>query len=107
MPFSDFPPQFVFPDTRLGRELRADFISEEPESLRSCVVTCPDFGYMRYPVYTDDDVHNSFEHPLCARRKRDGVRDKNWCLRCVAGFPHVWLTEHDAEGLSDRHHIGF
>jgi hypothetical protein len=104
MPFSDNPPQFVFPDTRQGRGLRTAMVQEEP-ILRSVTFTCGDYERTRHPVYTDDDLYRNRDVSPCARRKRDGVRDMNWCMRCIAGFPYSWQTKRDADRLSDFHSV--
>lgn len=101
MPFSDTPPAFVFPDTEDGRERLRKFVAEEPILLGK-VATCDQYQEARHPVYTDDDLYSDAEVRRCGHRNRMGVRDMNWCCRCIAGFPHTWLDARDVDGLSDR-----
>jgi hypothetical protein len=103
MPFSDRPPQFVFPDTEQGRRERAEFVKEEFETLSQVVVLCDRYQEQVHPVFTDDDVYRASALRPCANRNREGVRDMNWCLRCAAGLPHHFLSERDSEGLRDFH----
>jgi len=40
------------------------------------------------------DYYNS---RMCENRQMEGVRSKNWCLRCPCGFIALYLSEKDQE----------
>lgn len=97
--FSDQVPSMVFPDTPDGRKRLSAFVAEEPSILHGACRTCDRYEVTRHPVYTDDDYYRPKGVDPCANRNRSGVRDNNWCCRCIAGVPHQWQTSHD--GLRD------
>lgn len=84
-----------------------EFVAEDYETLMGRTVICDQYRPTQHPVHTDDDLYRDKSMRACANRKRDGVRDMNWCCRCHFGFPHSWLTKRDAEGLRDSHSLTF
>lgn len=58
------------------------------------VVECPDFKRCTTPVYTDDDLYRPRHMPVCENRNRSGVRDMNWCCRCMSGL--MWTFQEKA-----------
>ena len=105
--FSDTSPSSVFPDTEWGRAEARRFIAEDFDILNGTVSFCSEYEKAEHPIRTDDDIYRHRDIPPCGRRKRDGVRDKNWCCRCPVGFPHLWLTKRDADGLRDTCSLTF
>jgi len=68
MPFADYMPTVVFPDTRRGKA--------HWQGWEKTDVTIPYFC----------NLYSSGSDGRCARRDPSGVRRKNLCYRCVAGF---------------------
>lgn len=48
-------------------------------------------------LHSYDDLFRPTDIPVCKDRSRLGSRFHNWCYRCVAGYPSVYLTEKDRE----------
>jgi hypothetical protein len=71
MPFADYMPTVVFPDTRMGHDEWQRWDKSED--------TIPYFCNL----YSEDQ-HTS-KH-ACSRRDPSGSRPRNLCFRCPAGF---------------------
>ncbi len=98
MPFSDYPPMFVLPDSDEGREQARAFWREDASI---DIEFCLRYEPARHPVFEDGDFAIPRTLRVCGNRERTGVRDRQWCYRCMAGHPYTFHYKEDAERLSD------
>ena len=89
MPYSDHPPDIVYPDNKMGRE---DAISAQSQGIR--VGFCNEYKEEKYR--TTFSVES--KRP-CGNRRAEGHRAHNWCFRCMAGFPIWFEDDPDADDL--------
>ena len=97
MPYSDYPPPLVWPDTPEGRE---DAAQKDP------------LGEIFHGFCSEYELGVGMHHPpgafvknACARRDMRGDRSHNWCFRCFAGYPALTYEMLDAfenEGAYSR-----
>lgn len=99
MPFSDYPPDIIVPRCPEGHAELIAMVNEEP-ILQGLVYECGEFARTQYPIYTDDDYYRPKHMPVCANRDRSGVRDMNWCCRCMSGLPATF-AEKERETFRD------
>lgn len=82
MPYSERPPDIVFPDNDKGR-----FDAAHNRSQGVYVGLCDRFQHEH------TRIENQWNHgmkDLCRNREPMGQPEHNWCRRCLAGFP-VWF----------------
>ena len=95
MPFSDRPPALVVGDCPEGHAELLSMVREAPE-LMGKIAECTEYRLQTHPIYVDDDWLRPKYLPPCANRSRAGVRDMNWCCRCLQGFPGTFQeTAHE------------
>lgn len=88
MPFSDFPPAIVFPDTYDGRQ-----DARKAGIERGIVGFCYEYERDTHlPSIEAARLRGATKHTriedvnLCKNRYAMGERHYNWCYRCMAGF---------------------
>jgi hypothetical protein len=82
VPYSDFPPVRVFPDTPEGR--RDAYVSVQRTHPNLTIAFCGDFR------------PDQFDASHCERANWGGNRSHNWCYRCPCGYMRIALHVKDA-----------
>lgn len=99
MPFSDIYPPIVVPECESGRRFAHEHLwSEEPDL---DVVFCNRYEPAVHAVYEDGDFARPHIIRVCGNRERSGVRDRQWCYRCMAGYPYAPLYKEDKDRLTN------
>lgn len=88
MPYSDFPPPAVYPDTYDG-------VMQRDREFREGLVA----GHALCSEFRQDQDNYSHHIPgvygvWCANREPMGDRAHNWCWRCPAGY-RIWQDPND------------
>ena len=95
MPFSDYPPSFVVPDSDEG----LSYARNEIHTTGHVAVSCSD--YKADTLIAMARENGMYRLMACANRRHDGVRAKNWCMRCPAGFMLMQLDQKDKDNARD------
>lgn len=87
MPYSDFPPDVIYPDTEEGRWLAACERARYGQRTGECNQYEP----------LNECGENKWVPPMknpCRNRQYWGEKSHNWCMRCMVGYPW-WAGQPD------------
>ena len=97
MPYSDKPPPMVVPNSHEGMR----YVNREVQDIVPFEMCWQYLKGRDHELNSYDDLFRPTDVPVCKNRSRLGTRTHNWCFRCVAGYPSVYLSEKDRASERD------